>query len=221
MQITRILTYFWQHTLIALLCATSIVAPIAFTTGCNSAQVITVISDITKFAPIAVNVLQLACAFDPSASLCKTGVASLNATITELQAALTTYEQQLAAGTATVAEWNILNAIFATFEAQTADIFALFHISGAASQSEALAVAAAAQTLLAVIEALFPPAPATTAAASVTAPPHARAAMYVSSLPPGGVEFFNIKGWQKDYNRKVDAAKKANPKAVLVHVSVV
>jgi hypothetical protein len=216
--IRRSATMAWQHALIAILCAAAAVTPIMVTTACNSAQVQTVVTDITKFSPVVLNVLQLACTFTPAAPECAIAGPALQKVIADLQAALTTYQQQLAAGTATVAAWNVLNALFATFESQTAAIFDLFRVSGGAAQSQALAVAAAAETLLSVIEALFPSAPPAAAGQAEASAP--RMAKFANSLPPGGVAFFSIAGWQGDYNKKVDAAKKANPKAKLVHVSL-
>ena len=214
--VRKIATYFWQSTLIALLCATVVVAPITITTSCSSAQVLTVVTDITKFAPIVTNALSLACVFTPSAALCTTGAALVSKDIADLNVALNTYQQEIAAGTATASAWGILNAVFATFEKDTAAIFDLFRISGAASQAEALAVITAAQTLLSVIEALFPSAPA-----AMTLSMESRPHVFTANLPPQGVKFFNLSAWQKDYNKKVDAAQKKNPSVKLLQVKVV
>jgi hypothetical protein len=228
----QVWTYIWQHSIIALLCVSTVVVPAAIMeTGCTSAQVTTVVTDITKFAPVVVNVLQLACAFTPGSALCATGAAELNKTIADLETALTAYQAAVAAGTATSSTWNALNAVFTTFESQTAAIFDLFRISGAAAQSTALAVAASAGTLLSLIEALFPSAPVTPAAMRDEAarPKPVRFATLFPGAAPmtaGGVTFFNLPAWQKDYNKKVDAANKAIPTVAkqgftkLVHVNV-
>jgi hypothetical protein len=222
--IRRTFTYLWQHSLIALLCAsTVIVPPLVVTTGCNSSQVLQVVTDITKFAPIVTNTLSLACVFTPAAVLCTTGAAIINKDITDLNVALSTYQQQIAAGTATVTAWGILDAVFTTFEKDSAAIFDLFRISGSASQTEAEAVVTSAQTLLAVIEALFPsaPAPAPAPVAGATMRMEApRARLFAASLPPQGVKFFNLSAWEKDYNKKVSAAHKKNPAARLMQVKV-
>jgi hypothetical protein len=218
--IRRTATITWQHALIALLCAALAVAPAMVTTACTPAQVTSVVTDISKFSPVVLNVLELACTFTPAAPECAVAGPVLQKIIADLQTALNTYEQQLAAGTATVAAWNVLNALFATFENQTAAIFSLFHLSGAATQSQALSIAASGETLLSVIEALFPSAPTSKKAGGFEAGNTPRQTKYISALPPGGVAFFSLSGWQRDYNTKVDAAKKANPKAKLSHVTL-
>lgn len=221
----RIWNYIWQHSVIALLCVSVVIPAAIVETGCTSAQVTQVVTDITKFAPVVVNVLQLACAFTPGSTLCATAGPELNKTIADLETALTAYQAAVAAGTATSSTWNALNAVFTTFESQTAAIFDLFRISGAATQSTALAVAASAGTLLSLIEALFPAAPATPAAMRGEAPrpkPEKFAQMFPKSAPmsAGGVTFFNFPAWEKDYNKKVDKANKAIKNAKLVHVAI-
>jgi hypothetical protein len=218
--IRRTATMSWQHGLIAVLCAALAVAPAMVTTACNSAQVQSVVTDVSKFSPVVLNVLELACTFTPAAPECAVAGPVLQKLITDLQTALATYEQQLAAGTATVSAWNVLNALFDTFETQTSVIFSLFHLSGAATQSQALSIAASGETLLSVIEALFPSAPTATKAGQFAAGNTPRQSKYASALPPGGVAFFSLSGWQRDYNKKVDAAKKVNPKAKLSHVTI-
>jgi hypothetical protein len=195
---------------------------LSFVTGaCNSAAVI---ADIQKFSPVVINVLNLACVFTPAAPLCATGAALLNGTISKLLSALTTYEANVKAGTATSADWNDLNAIFLTFEQQSSDIFSLLHISNGGTQTEALAVEASAKALLAVIEALFPSAPApvispTPASAMRAMAVQPRASLFAAHLP-AGVTFDSkwLAAWEKNYNKLVDAAKKANPTAKLSHV---
>jgi hypothetical protein len=215
-----LITHLWQSGLIAVLCAAAVVTPIAVTTSCSKAQVITVITDITKFSPVVLNVLNLACAFTAAAALCATAGPALNKVIADLNAALAAYQAQVAAGGATLSAWQVLDDVFKTFESQTAAIFDLFRISGAASQAEANAVALSAMTLLSVIEALFPAPPAAVAGAERA--PHAMPArVFASALPPGGIEFFNVSAWQKDYNKKISAAAKKNPTAKLVAVKVV
>ena len=211
----RFAAILWQTAVIGLLCGSMII------TACTPAQVTTVITDITKFAPVVTNVLTLACDFTPGAALCSTGAAILNKSISDLTAAMTTYEAKVATGTATSSDWNILNAVFATFEADSANIFSLFHISNAGTEATANAVAASAQTLLSVIEALFPSAPApvvAVAAAMQAEKAQPRQARFAASLPAAGVAGFSLSAWEKDFNKKVDAAKTAHPKAKLVHV---
>lgn len=221
----RIWTYAWQHFAISILSIAIAVPAVVVETSCTSAQVTQVVTDITKFSPVVINVLQLACAFTPGSTLCATAGPELNKTIADLETALTTYQAAVAAGTATSSTWNALNAVFTTFESQTAAIFDLFRISGAATQSTALAVAASAGTLLSLIEALFPAAPATPAAMRGEAPrpkPVKFAQMFPGSAPmsAGGVTFFNFPAWEKDFNKKVDKANKAIKNAKLVHVDI-
>jgi hypothetical protein len=208
----KLLTYLWQHSCIAALLVALAVTPVTLiTTGCNSAAVVT---DIQKFAPVVVNVLELACTFTPGAPLCATGAAMLNSSITAVTNAITGYQAKVKAGTATASDWNYINALFGTFEDQSASIFNLLHVSSGGTQAEALAIEASAKVLLSAIEALFPAPPAIVAVASR---PSAR---FVASMPSPAVAFDSnwFKAWEKDYNRKVDAAKKANPKASLSHV---
>jgi hypothetical protein len=215
----RFATMCWQHLVIALLATVAVVTPVVITTACTPAQVTTVITDITKFSPVVTNVLVLACDFTPGAVLCSTGAAILNKSIADLTSALTTYEAKVTAGTATSSDWNILNAVFSTFEADSANIFDLFRISNAGSEATANAVATGAQTLLSVIEALFPSAPVPVVVAAMMAEAvQPRQARYAASLPAGGAAAFNLSAWEKDYNKRVDAAKKAHPKAKLSHV---
>jgi len=219
----NIATRLWQSGLVAILCAAAAITPIAVTTSCTKAQVITVISDITKFDPVILNVLQLACAFTPSAALCATAGPALATALADLNSTLATYQAQVSAGGATVSAWNLLDAAFKVFESQTAAIFDLFRISGAAAQAEANAVALSAETLLSVIEALFPAAPAAAIAQSPAAMSEARTAhtKFRASLPPSGVVFFNLSAWQRDFNKKVSAAQKKNPTVKLAQVKVV
>lgn len=220
---TKLATSLWQHSLIGLLCISIVMSPLIVTTGCSTGQVSTVVTDVTKFAPVIVNVLNLACAFKPSETLCSTGTAKLNTDIADLEKALNDWNAAVAAGGANISVWTALNATFTTFEQDSAAIFQLFQISGAGSQSTAMDVVASALTLLSVIEAVFPAAPpvaAATAERAVRA--HAFADLSVKTgTPVAAVKFFNLKAWQKDYNKKVSAAQKKNPTAKLAQVKVV
>src|SRR5580692_4419388 len=180
---------------------------LCITIACTTAQVTSVITQIDKFTPVVTNVLALACDFNPKAALCSTGAATLDKDAADLTSALSVYEAKVTAGTATSADWNIANAVFQTFEADSVSIFELFHISNVGSEATANAVAASAQTLLAVIEALFPAAPVAVSTARMEAA-QSRPAKFSASLPAAGVAGFNLSAWQKDYNKRVDTAKK-------------
>jgi hypothetical protein len=188
---------------------------LCITIACTTAQVTSVITGIDRFTPVVTNVLALACDFNQKAALCSTGAATLNKDAADLTSALSIYEAKVTAGTATSADWNVANAVFQTFEADSASIFELFHISNASSEATANAVAASAQTLLAVIEALFPSAPAPVAVSTARME---RPAKFSASLPAAGVAGFSLSVWQKDYNKRVDMAKKAHPQAKLAHI---
>lgn len=206
----RIATLFWQHLMVGLLIVSM---------ACSLAQVIT---DVKKYEPIVVNVLNLACAISPAAALCSTGEALLNAAYTPLINLLTTYESDLKAGTATVSEYNALNAAFSTFESQSASVFALSHVFDPTAQKNAIAVVSAAQVLLSVIEASFPgPPPVVASSFAAMTPEVAKPApkQFAAFLPVGAT--FNkewLSAWLKDYNAKVKAAKSETPGAKLRQV---
>src|SRR5271154_5525766 len=92
------------------------------TTGCNSA---TALADVKKFEPIVINVLNLICTINPSEPICGTGLQTIEGDYTTVVQLWTDYNAAVAAGTSTVAAWNILNAAFTTFENDSALIFSL------------------------------------------------------------------------------------------------
>lgn len=189
-----------------------------FALGCSTAQII---SDVQRYEPVIINVLNLACVFSPAVALCTTGEAIFNSTYTLLIGLLTTYEANLKAGTATVAAYNELNAALATFESNSAAILEMGHVFDPNTQKEALTLVASAQTLLAVIEASFPgppPNPAVSSmsdAVSATAAPRVR--RFAAHLPTVTGKF--DKHWAHeffaDYNRQVKKAQRETPRANL------
>lgn len=202
---------FWKKVLAILM-----IYPIVILSACSFAQVIT---DIQKYEPIVLNVLNLACVLSPAAALCATGEAVLNASYGPLMTALEDYETALQKGTATVAAYNELNALFATFEGDSSNILALAHVFDPNSQKSALALVASCQTLMAVIEAAFPgPPPAAALSAQAMKP---RPRMFAKYLPANAT--FDQKwlsAWLVSYNKQVAAARKetAGAKLKTVHV---
>src|SRR5580692_8224835 len=90
------------------------------TTGCSSSQAL---ADVTKFEPVVLNVLNLACVISPGAPLCGTATALITSDYNTVIQLWTAYNANVAAGTSTVAAWNDLNAAFQTFEQDSAAVF--------------------------------------------------------------------------------------------------
>jgi hypothetical protein len=204
-------------------------------TACTSEQVATVEADLTKFAPVVLNALTLACVFTPASGLCSTGAALINADLAKLTPLLQTYQTNLAAGKATNADWNALNALFLTFEQDSAGILSLLRISSGGATAEAIAVGDSAELFLSALEAAFPSAPVASSASNISANIAARDIVTVRARPavfagklPAGVSFVPnpskaqlkqegkwLREWQKSYNQKVAAAQKSVPSARL------
>jgi hypothetical protein len=186
----------------------SVMLSVPVMTGCSSAQAL---ADVQKFEPVIVNALVLACTIDSGAPICGTGEAQIQSDYNLLVKVWTDYNAAVAAGTATVAAWNYLNAVFSTFEADSAAIFAL---ASGLNAPEITAVVAAAQVLLAGIEALFPDAPAGASTAKST--------LFSGYAAKRSTNYDSVwlSGWVKDYNAKLDVAKVAHPKAKLKKVHV-
>lgn len=188
------LTLVWQTSTIALLCVAMMVMP-----GCSAA---TVIADIGKFAPAVINVAEAVCAFTPAAPICLTAGPAVQASTNVLITALNNYYAAQAAGSTSPTIVQDLQTAISTFEANASQILDAVHVVDAAHQADVEAVAAAAATLLAVIESLLP--------AQVTAN------KFSASRPK---TVFNLNAWTGDYNAKVDTLQHSLPRNVtLKHV---
>lgn len=174
-------------------------------TACNSSLALT---EVERFQPVVTNVLVLACTFT-SNPLCATAGAKINQDVTTVIQLWTAYNAAVQNGTATQAIWNDLNAAFTTFEQDSSAIFQLANVVDPAHQQEIIAVAAAAQVLLASIELAFPAAPA--AAKRVQ---HGR--IFTTASPI--TDKASFEAWESNYNKQISVLKKAHPKAGLKSV---
>lgn len=168
------------------------------TTSCSSAQALT---DVERFHPVVTDVLVLACTVSPSAALCGTAKATIENDYNLVVTLWGDYNAAVANGTATPGMWNDLNAAFATFEKDSADIFAL---GLGLNAPEITAIVASAQVLLAAIESLFPASPTGQAKSAVFASHAVGRTSYDSQW---------LKTWSADFNGKLDVAHKIHPSA--------
>lgn len=174
---------------------------LAFTSACNSA---TALADVQRFEPVVINALNLACVISPGAGICgamQVTVTNDYNTVVKLWA---DYNAAAAAGTATSALWNDLNAAFATFEEDSAQIFSL---GLGLNAPELTAIIAAAQVLLATIEVLFPSAPAGALRAA--------SKKFSKYRVAGPYDQKWVRNWRHDYNEKLSVAQKLHPTAKL------
>lgn len=175
--------------------------------GCNSQ---TALNDVEKFEPVVLNALTLACTINAGLAVCGT----MQTTITnDYNLVIKLWQDWITAkanGTATLGLWNDLNAAFSVFEQDSAAIFAA---ASGLNAPEVTAIVAAAQVLLAAIEALFPAAPISVADLLVrgTAAP---SAVFKSSRAAS----FDLGAWVTDYNERVDVATHLHPTAKLTKV---
>lgn len=181
-----------------------ILTSIPMMTACSSSQALT---EVQKFEPVVVNALNLACVFTTS-PLCTTDEATIQNDYNSVIKVWGDYNVAVAAGTATQAQWNYLNAAFTTFELDSASVFSL---ASGVNQAEVTAVVASAQLLLAAIEAMFPASPVAARGPSLFASHHVANQKYNSTW---------LASWTKDYNNKIDAAQKSHPKLKLHKVHV-
>lgn len=168
------------------------------TTACSSSQAL---ADVQRFEPVVVNVLVLACTISPASALCGTAKATIQNDYNLVVTLWGDYNAAVAAGTATPGMWNDLNAAFATFEKDSADIFSL---GLGLNAPEVTAIVAAAQVLLAAIESLFPASPTGQAKSAVFAAHAVGRTSYDSKW---------LKTWTADYNGKLEVAHKMHPSA--------
>jgi len=168
------------------------------TTGCSSAQALT---DVSKFEPVVIDALTLACTIDPSLPACGTGQATIQSDYNLLVKVWGDYNTAVTNGTATVAQWNYLNAVFTTFEQ---DSSAILSAGLSLNAPELQAIVDSAQVLLAAVEVMFPSAPAGAQSA--------KSAVFTAKAKPASVYGSAwLQGWIKDYNAKCDVAQKAHP----------
>ncbi len=178
--------------------ATSLVGMTAiFEVACSST---TALAEVERFEPVVINALTLACAINSGLPVCGSEQSKITADYNTVIQLWTDYNKAVAAGTSTVAIWNDLNAAFTVFEEDSSLIFAA---ATGLNAPELTAIVAAAQVLLAAIEAAFPPAPA---GATKAMPVKFKSARQSN---------FNLGAWTKDYNNKVDIAHKLHPRVPL------
>ena len=160
----------------------------------------TALNDVQKFAPVVTSVLTAACAFTTN-PLCLSSAAKIKADEESVFTVWQDYINAVAAGTATSAAWNNLNAVLTTLINDSTDIFtfasSLGGVVSPVQQAEVIALVTAAQGLLAVIEALLPAPPA---GVSIE-----RRALLNDKLPSpnaktGKYDADWFKSWQKNWN---------------------
>lgn len=186
-----------------------IVTSVSFTAGCSSSQAL---ADVERFEPVVLNALTLTCTISSASALCTTGEAKVKADYATVIQLWTDYNAAVAAGTASSAKWNDLNAAFSVFEQDASQIFSL---GLGVNQPEVTAIVESAQLLLAAIEVAFPSAPKTVSALRPNVFTQQVAAKQAGKKAPQTYDKTWLKNWSKDYNSKVDAAKKKHPKAKL------
>ena len=120
-------------------------------TGCNLG---TIITDITKFIPVIVDILQVvSMETGKNTTDIQAKVANdANLVLTLVKA----YEANQTNGSI----WSDMNAAFATFEQDSAEVFQLAQVGNSNSQAKVSLMVVTAQTLLAIIETLIPAPPA-------------------------------------------------------------
>ena len=135
------------------LALTAATLPMSFV-GCSNSS--TIEGYVVKFAPLLINILEIVtAATGKDTTVLQTKV---NADLADLEKLWTDYNAQPNATT-----WQALNDIFTTVEEDASTVFSLVQISDSATQSEAMVIVTAAQGIFAILETLFPAAPATIA----------------------------------------------------------
>jgi hypothetical protein len=186
-----------------------VVLTAASLTGCNSASLLNKVED---FEPVAVDALNLYCAIRSSDPNCATLAAKIGADYTTVTQLWSAYLKALNAGTATNADWNAVNAAFALYEQDASQIFALIP---QLNNPTANAIVAAAEVLLAAIEALFPGPPSGSASA--------KSAVFAAHADLMGYPSYNkawLSSWASDFNQKVGVAQQQYPSAKLAKVKL-
>lgn len=166
--------------------------------ACNSQSAL---NDVQSLAPVITDVLLATCPFlpAPAPDLCATGGAALSAAESRVFTLWQAYITAEKAGTATPSAWTQLNVAMRVLINNAADVFALVHVVDPAHQTELLAMAGAAQALLAVVESLLPNPPAGTV--TMAALNKQLTTKLPAPNPKTGKydrEFFN--GWKKNWN---------------------
>lgn len=183
----------------------SVTATTVTMTACSSSQAL---ADVKRFEPVLVSALSLICTINASAPVCGITQGKIKADGDLVIKIWGDYNTAVANGTSTVKIWNDLNAAFTVFEE---DASAIFATGIGLNQAQVTAIVASAQVLLAAIEAFFPQPPV-----GVTVAKSAKFAKY--GVATGSYDKVWFSGWAKDYNAKVDVARKAYPKAKLSKV---
>jgi len=127
------------------------------------------------------------------------GVAAVSASADVLDTALVNYFTAEANGTVPPGILAALSQAITTFESDASNILDAVRVLNPALQAEIMAIVAAAQVLLSVIESLLP--------ATVAAHVHLR---FRKDAPAN----FNLNSYVSDYNTKVTACQKYMPKTV-------
>jgi hypothetical protein len=126
------------------------VAAVAMTAACSTTQIIT---DITKFSPVLVDILQIITAADG------TNTTGLQAKVAQdTTDAQTLVQAYLNAGS--VGTWNDMNAALSVLSADASTVFQMANVVNPSSQAKVNLIVASAQTAFAIIESLLPSAPA-------------------------------------------------------------
>lgn len=175
---------------------------LTFSIACNSVQALV---EVRRFEPVIVNVLVLACTISSNLPVCGGMQTKIKADADLVIKLWGDYNTAVAAGNSTVTVWTELNAAFTVFSNDSAEIFSA---ASGLNAPQVMAIVASAQVLLAAIEALFPPPPA----GVMVAGPKKFTAYRMGT---GNYDKSWFDNWKKDYNQKVDVAKKLYPNAKL------
>jgi hypothetical protein len=189
-----------------------------FELGCSSA---TALAEVEKFEPLVTNVLNLACVVSSGLSICGTMEQTIQNDYSTVVDLWTKYNALVAAGTATSAAWNDLNAAFNLFTQNTMEIFSL---ATGLNVPEITAIVAAAEVLLSTIEALFPGAPAGTTMRMAKSARFSKSTPLPTQIDKHGRATINkdsLDNWRKEYNENVDTAHHKYPSARLQKIGKV
>jgi hypothetical protein len=145
----RILTFAWQHSMVALLCVALTVTSIS-TTSCSLTSVLAEGEKILSYLPLAANVgLPLICI---DATLCPAATAAIKTFDAAQAAVLTLFQQwQAASGSAQPGVLAQLQAALATLQQQYQALLTAFRVTDAKIQAEVSGVLAAIQGGLAAL----------------------------------------------------------------------
>ena len=183
-------THLWQKLTVATLCSALLIGgqiaaigSLTMTqTACSTSQIIT---DVERFLPAVLNIITVVSAFNG------VNYSNLQAKVqqdaVDVEKLVQDYQQ-----TNSVGIWNNLNAAFTVFEQDASTIFQLANIVNGNAQNKVLLMVGAAQTLLAIIESLVPPPPASVANQS--------ARMFATHAPTAKL---TLGQWVDSYNKTI------------------